>query len=131
MRFRYAWRFINQSINQSLNQSLDDAAITLDGTDSYGGLKEVNKLKFFKRTECVSTTNLIDRILAPVGDRANMYPADTVYMNGMLANFIKSSPNVTVVLKSASTAQLEAQEKLAYFRASWDMFSKFDRQSIN
>jgi len=105
-----------------LHSCADDSAITVDGKDAYGGLKAIDKLKFFKRSESVSTTNLIERILAPVAERPSMYPRDSAYVDAMLGAFISSSPGVTVVLNSSASPAVMAD--CVYVRASWDMFSE-------
>lgn len=42
----------------------DDPCFELDGTDSYGPFKEAGCFKVFKRTEGVSTTDIVGRLLS-------------------------------------------------------------------
>jgi len=44
----------------------DDLALAADGTDSYSEIKKVNRMKIFKRTQGISTTDVVSRILALV-----------------------------------------------------------------
>lgn len=45
----------------------EDTSVAADGTDSYASVKAAGKFRYIKRTESVSTTSLVDRLLrAPV-----------------------------------------------------------------
>jgi len=41
----------------------DDLATTPDGQDAYGKVKEAGRMKVIKRTEGISTTDLVGRLL--------------------------------------------------------------------
>lgn len=41
----------------------DDPVFAADGSDSYGPFKEAGRFKLFKRTEGISTTDIVGRLL--------------------------------------------------------------------
>jgi len=41
----------------------DDPVLMPDGSDAYGPFKEVGRFKFIKRTEGVSTTDIVGKLL--------------------------------------------------------------------
>jgi ethanolamine-phosphate cytidylyltransferase len=42
----------------------DDLVLAADGSDTYGQFKEAGRFKIFKRTEGVSTTDIVGRLLS-------------------------------------------------------------------
>jgi len=41
----------------------DDMALSADGTDSYSIIKAAGRMKTFKRTDGISTTDIVGRLL--------------------------------------------------------------------
>lgn len=50
----------------------DDPVFNADGSDSYGPFKEAGRFKLLKRTEGVSTTDIVGRLLLLSKDKERM-----------------------------------------------------------
>ncbi len=50
----------------------DDPVFNPDGSDSYGPFKEAGRFKLLKRTEGVSTTDIVGRLLLLSKDKERM-----------------------------------------------------------
>jgi ethanolamine-phosphate cytidylyltransferase len=47
----------------------DDLALSADGTDCYSVIKQAGRMKIFKRTQGISTTDVVGRILSLATDQ--------------------------------------------------------------
>ncbi|KLO20025.1 hypothetical protein SCHPADRAFT_934648 [Schizopora paradoxa] len=110
----------------------DDPAIDAEGNDCYAIPKALGRYKEVKRTEGISTTSLIDRILYP--ERlSDIRKADTNHLRNLLQLFSEScvprlpvielrSPSADVELLFQSSDIGRGQEIVAYIDGSWDCF---------
>ncbi|KAF4691650.1 hypothetical protein FOZ60_015111 [Perkinsus olseni] len=85
----------------------DDIAKASDGTDMYGYVKEAGRYREFRRSECISTTTLINRILG-------CHP-------GANANEAFSLTSRRMSEFSRGNKPIENATKIVYISAVWDL----------
>eukprot|EP00316_Scyphosphaera_apsteinii_P008736 CAMPEP_0119314484 /NCGR_PEP_ID=MMETSP1333-20130426/32898_1 /TAXON_ID=418940 /ORGANISM="Scyphosphaera apsteinii, Strain RCC1455" /LENGTH=476 /DNA_ID=CAMNT_0007319599 /DNA_START=226 /DNA_END=1656 /DNA_ORIENTATION=+ len=110
----------------------DDMSISADGTDAYGEAKEAGRIKIIKRTEGISTTDLVGRLLletrshhSPLADAALLtsgaaaadYRAANVSSSGV-SQFLPTTRR----LRQFSTGRVpQANEKIVYVDGDFDL----------
>ena len=89
----------------------DDIAINENGEDAYSELKKVNRMKIFKRTDGISTTNLLGRLMM-LGDANNK----EIYQP-LSVNFITTGWRFK---EFCNNTQPKEGDKIVYIDGAWD-----------
>ena len=94
----------------------DDPCLLPDGTDAYASAKAAGKFITVKRTEGVSTTDIVGRmLLSAAGGRAAEGGVDL----GKLRNFLPTSRRIT---QFSSGRRPAAGQRVVYVDGDWDVF---------
>lgn len=111
----------------------DDISITTNGEDPYEMLKNAGLLRTFKRTEGVSTTDIVNRMLrltkfhhSPDDDAYCEDQARELSMNGngyiartRVTKFLQTSNKI---LQFSEGKEPKAGDKIVYVSGDWDLF---------
>ncbi|KAL7750068.1 choline phosphate cytidylyltransferase [Sorochytrium milnesiophthora] len=117
----------------------DDITTMADGTDCYQAVKDANRYKECKRTQGVSTTELVGRMLLMTKDhhkrRAHSQSSITHFKSEELDSFSSgaspSSPYTTVshflptsrrIVQFSEGREPRAGDKVVYVDGDWDLF---------
>ncbi|KAF8588434.1 Nucleotidylyl transferase [Ramaria rubella] len=107
----------------------DDIVLDAEGNDCYAAFKAAGKYRECKRTEGISTTSLIERIMRP--DEWATAPTDDTRLGTLIDLFVASIPHPYPVLRYDRLSSDECciirqrwppQKKIVYLGGSWDCF---------
>eukprot|EP00525_Craspedostauros_australis_P003353 CAMPEP_0198130400 /NCGR_PEP_ID=MMETSP1442-20131203/53863_1 /TAXON_ID= /ORGANISM="Craspedostauros australis, Strain CCMP3328" /LENGTH=357 /DNA_ID=CAMNT_0043791005 /DNA_START=58 /DNA_END=1131 /DNA_ORIENTATION=- len=108
------WVFREHNIDYIVHG--DDPCI-VNGEDVYATAKQTGRFKSIPRTEGVSTTDVIGRILE-LGDMQDGAPCDVAYL-GQKSRFLATG---RLLRQFASSKEPAAGDRVAYIAGCWDMF---------
>lgn len=98
----------------------DDMAVNADGVDAYAEIKAANRMRIVKRTEGVSTTDLVGRLLAvtksesPASPAISPSPAST-----SMSAFLPTSRRIS---QFSPMRAPQPTDKVIYIDGTFDMF---------
>jgi len=98
----------------------EDISLAADGTDAYALVKAAGRYRTIKRTEGVSTTDLVERILQIL--RENTSSAEETKPH---SPYTRSSPYVATSIKLAQFSnkrEITPYDKVVYIDGSYDLF---------
>lgn len=97
----------------------DDIAINCDGRDAYGLLKSVGRFKVIKRTEGISTTSIVGKLLLMTKENKESVSEPFV------ANDITSQPTFLATTRRIfefSNKKVQPKGRIVYVDGSFDLF---------
>jgi ethanolamine-phosphate cytidylyltransferase len=97
----------------------DDIAINCDGQDAYGQLKSINRFKVIKRTEGISTTSIVGKLLLMTRENR------TSISEPFIATEITSQPTfiaTTRRISEFSNKNRKPNGRIVYVDGSFDLF---------
>ena len=97
----------------------DDIAINCDGRDAYGLLKSVGRFKVIKRTEGISTTSIVGKLLLMTKENKESVSEHFV------ANDITSQPTFLATTRRIfefSNKKIHPKGRIVYIDGSFDLF---------
>jgi hypothetical protein len=100
----------------------EDLSVDENGNDVYAWLKEAGKFRTIKRTDGISTSDLINRILSQYNDYVKRNLARGYSGKQMNIGFVKVRAASTVRLNSAYGAVTDARSRrnnASSWRTSW------------
>ncbi|KAJ3410041.1 hypothetical protein CcCBS67573_g00288 [Chytriomyces confervae] len=89
----------------------DDITTMADGSDCYSEAKAANRYKEFKRTQGVSTTELVGRMLAMTSERSSSVSATSTFLS-----------TSTRLAQFSNQRDPKPSEKIVYVHGSFDLF---------
>jgi len=95
----------------------DDIAINCDGHDAYSEIKNAGRFKIIKRTEGVSTTTLVGKLILMNKDHLASFPEPMV-INEVKSNFLATSRRIT----EFSNKTRKPKGSVVYVDGSFDLF---------
>jgi len=98
----------------------EDISLAADGTDAYALVKAANRYRTIKRTEGVSTTDLVERILQILKENSS-----TAEDTKPHSPYTRTSPYVATSIKLAQFSnkrEITADDKVVYIDGSYDLF---------
>lgn len=110
----------------------DDITTDADGNDCYGTVRNAGRLKLVKRTEGVSTTDLINRLLKPndlshyIKDANSMISEHEALIKGFGSDKSGKEPYTDIYNADLAPIQTIGDKKFAvYVQGSFDLFNPF------
>ena len=97
----------------------DDIAINCEGLDAYGQLKSANRFKVIKRTEGISTTSIVGKLLLMTQE------SRTAIMEPFIATDVTSQPTFLATTRRIfefSNKNNKPRGKIVYVDGSFDLF---------
>ena len=106
----------------------DDITTTADGSDCYGIVKQAGRYKECKRTEGISTTDLVSRMLLRRENPSGFKPVSITALVSSLLKLFKS--NKPIPLRAGledgkghvDENNNTRKDRVVYIQGSWDMF---------
>lgn len=114
----------------------DDITTDADGNDCYGIVRSEGRLKLVKRTEGVSTTDLISRLLCPstahyIEDVPLMVKQNEELIKRFATDSTGRDPMTNVYLPDMTPVQLVGNKRFTiYFHGSFDLFNPFHIEAL-
>lgn len=99
----------------------DDIAVNSDGVDAYGALKSAGRFKVIKRTEGISTTSIVGKLLLMTREQhetSSPTPASQVEEENE-RHFLTTSRRIS---EFSNKRQPEAGARIVYIDGSFDLF---------
>eukprot|EP01116_Phalansterium_solitarium_P012082 TRINITY_DN2805_c0_g1_i1.p1 TRINITY_DN2805_c0_g1~~TRINITY_DN2805_c0_g1_i1.p1 ORF type:complete len:391 (+),score=126.48 TRINITY_DN2805_c0_g1_i1:103-1275(+) len=109
----------------------DDLVSTSDGTDCYHEVKQAGRFRTVKRTEGVSTTDLVGRMLLMTKSHHRSSPPRDADLASMAAGQAKHSPYTGVshfittsrkIVQFSNSREAKPTDKIVYIDGAWDLF---------
>lgn len=101
----------------------DDIAVNSDGVDAYGALKSAGRFKVIKRTEGISTTSIVGKLLLMTREqhetRSSPTPASQVSEENERHHFLTTSRRIS---EFSNKRQPEQGARIVYIDGSFDLF---------
>eukprot|EP00698_Gefionella_okellyi_P018303 TRINITY_DN5470_c0_g1_i1.p1 TRINITY_DN5470_c0_g1~~TRINITY_DN5470_c0_g1_i1.p1 ORF type:complete len:399 (+),score=122.53 TRINITY_DN5470_c0_g1_i1:70-1266(+) len=106
----------------------EDTSTDAEGRDSYAAVKAAGKFKYIKRTESVSTTSLVERLLqSPQVEESGIHPEDHLQVKSFherspytaLMNYIPTTRMITLF---SDGRRPEPGQKVVYIDGAFDLF---------
>ncbi len=86
----------------------DDPCFNENGEDVYGPMKKAGRFKMFKRTEGISTTDIIGRLLMLTSSRKKSFETDTIFTtSSILSSDGTSTSTTSEIVKNSNQANEE------------------------
>lgn len=95
----------------------DDPCYSLDGSDAYAYCKSIGKFKMVKRTEGISTTDIVGRML--VHSREHHFVED----EGIDANISQFLPTTRRIIQFGNNKAPEPGQSIVYICGAFDLFN--------
>lgn len=107
----------------------DDCSINIDGEDAFGRLKRLGRCKIFKRTEGISTTNIVGKLLLMTRDQWEAVSTPTMAKD-FQAEISNSGRQMLTTSRRISEFATKKDplptDRIVYIDGTFDLFRKFE-----